>query len=190
MHDLRFLSAFLFLLEIAGCIHNLHQPPSVSLFSTLCSLPLSAPSISSSLSPGNLAFAALLISILQNVQMPPKIIHLPALWCHFTCTQTTPSTFCAASQTKRDGGGVCECVCVCVCVWRGGPYFTHGATLVRCFPTSSSPQLHHQSLQPKVSDTVMAIDGVFLPSQGFKWTHNIHALDAKTEHIIFTLFEG
>lgn len=45
MHDLRFLSAFLFLLEIAGCIHNLHQPPSVSLFSTLlppsfCSLHL------------------------------------------------------------------------------------------------------------------------------------------------------
>lgn len=28
------LSVFLFLLEIAGCIHNLHQPPSVSLFST------------------------------------------------------------------------------------------------------------------------------------------------------------
>lgn len=77
MHDLRFLSAFLFLLEIAGCIHNLHQPQSVSLSSTLP--PPFLYLLFSLFSPGNLAFAALLISILQNVQMPPKIIHLPVL---------------------------------------------------------------------------------------------------------------
>ena len=126
--------------------------------------PLSAPSLfllppSPLLSPGNLASAALLISILQNVQMPPKIIHLPALWCHFTCTQTTPSTFCAASQTKRDGVG-----------GGGGGLLSLTARrpLVGCFLTSSSPQLHHQSLQPKVSDSVMATDGSFSPQSRFE----------------------
>lgn len=71
----------------------------------LCSLPLFLPP-SPLLSPGNLACAELLISILQNVQMPPKIIHLPALWCRFTCIQTTLLTFCTASQTKAEGQGL------------------------------------------------------------------------------------
>ncbi len=126
MHDLRFLSAFLFLLEIAGCIHNLHQPPSVSLFSTLLPPSFFLPP-SPLLSPGNLAFAALLISILQNVQMPPKIIHLPALWCRFTCIQTMLSTFCTASQTKAEGQGLLLFRCV-------GPIMRH--PLVWCFLTS------------------------------------------------------
>lgn len=160
MHDLRFLSAFLFLLEIAGCIHNLHQPPSVSLFSTLCSLP--------SFCSLHLLFSLLAIWLLQLC----SLAYCRLCRCHqklFTFQRfdaishvhkTTPSTFCAASQTKRDGVG-----------WGVGGgllSLTARRPLVGCFLTSSSPQLHHQSLQPKVSDTVMATDGVFLPSQGFK----------------------
>lgn len=67
-----------------------------------------------------------------------------------------------AQPPKQKGTGV---------GWGGGAgllSLTARRPLVGCFLTSSSPQLHHQSLQPKVSDTVMATDGVFLPSQGFK----------------------
>lgn len=69
MHDLRFLAAFLFLLEIAGCIHNLHQPPSVSFFSTL--LP---PSFSSL----HLFFSLLAIWLLQ----PPSLAYCRMCRCH------------------------------------------------------------------------------------------------------------
>lgn len=126
MHDLRFLSAFLFLLEIAGCIHNLHQPPSVSLFSTLCSLP--------SFCSLHLLFSLLAIWLLQLC----SLAYCRLCRCHqklFTFQRfdaishvhkTTPSTFCAASQTKRDGVG------------GGGGWgssFTHGATsFSRMFP--------------------------------------------------------
>lgn len=132
--------------QVASIIYT-----SLRLFLSLprSSLPVFLSSPSPLLSPGNLAFAALLISILQNVQMPPKSIHLPALWCCFTCTQTTPSTFCTTIPNKGDK---IRSPFLLMCLRNNMESFGL-LSVVSLQPHST--QLHHPSWWSKVFDTAM-----------------------------------
>lgn len=156
----------------------------------LCSLP-SFFFFSSSSSSLHLLFSLLaiwllqllLISILQNLQMPPKIIHLPALWCRFTCIQTTLSTFCTAflqTKAKRDKVSFYSNA-----LKRGGR-----RPLVWCFLTSSFTPIT-SSIKSAKGFWHGGDDWWSVSSQSrFKWTLNIHADQVKTECIIFMLFKG
>lgn len=152
MHDLRFLSAFLFLLEIAGCIHNLHQPPSVSFFSTL--LP---PSFSSL----HLLFSLLAIWLLQL----PSLAYCRMCRCHrklFTFQHFGAVLRVYKLQDRhfrkpfRTGGGKYEL---------GTKNRRCNATSLAMisFPSSCPclPRLYHPSLHPEPSDTAGMTDPIF-----------------------------
>lgn len=110
--SLSFLFFFSSLLEIAGCIHNLHQPPSVSLSPSFSfSTPLS-PSPPPSLSPSLLAiwfhffFSCSFCSLTycRMCRCHQKLFTFQRFDAIATCVQTTPSTFCSASGNKRRSG--------------------------------------------------------------------------------------
>lgn len=143
MHDLRFLSAFLFLLEIAGCIHNLHQPPSVSLFSTL--LPPSF--FLSSISPSLLAIWLLQLCSLAYCRM-----------CRCHQKLFTFQRFDAISQVYKVN-------------WRHfaqPPRREQRDEVSTSYPKTvisshhHSPWLHHPSCQSRIFDIVMMTDEHFI----------------------------
>lgn len=179
MHGLRFLPAFLFLLEIAGCIHNLHQPPSVSLFSTLlppCFLSLHLPFSLLAiwlLQLGSLAYCRLCRchQKLFTFQHFDAVSHVYKLQCrHF------------AQPPKQKQRGQALLLLWCVSGGRDGMSFS---LMFSSHP--HSPQLHHTSSQWKVFDTVMVMMECFFSA---KWTLNIHAVQGRTEYVIFLLFKG
>lgn len=151
MHDLRFLSAFLFLLEIAGCIHNLHQPPSVSFFSTL--LP---PSFSSL----HLLFSLLAIWLLQL----PSLAYCRMCRCHrklFTFQHFGAVLRVYKLQDRhfrklfRTGGGKCE-------LETKNRRCNATSLAMISFPSCPClPRLYHPSLHPEPSDTAGMTDRIF-----------------------------
>ena len=152
MHDLRFLSAFLFLLEIAGCIHNLHQPPSVSLLST------PSPFFFSSL---HLPFFLLAIWLLQLCSLAYcrmcRCHQKLFTFQHFDAVSHEYKLQCWRLlfflQTKADGRGL---LFAPVC-WDHNEFDVPSHL--------HSPQLHHASRQSKVIDTVRKTMECFLSGE-------------------------
>lgn len=180
MHDLRFLSAFLFLLEIAGCIHNLHQPPSVSLFSTL--LPPSFFSL-------HLLFSLLAIWLLQLC----SLAYCRMCRCHqklftfqrFDAVSLVYKLHCRhlaqLPKTKAEAQGLL------LLKWAG--VIMRRLSVWRVLSSSFTP----------ITSSITSAKGFWhcdddwwsVSSQSrFKWTLNIHAVRVKTEYIIFMLFKG